>query len=190
MKINTFKSISFIAVLGIGIAAISCSTPHEVEELTFINKITISNEDTTDGSQKFKGDAHGGQYFSHTDTASGMYGSSVTYSIPDSLVQKDVRVKVNMWVKQGDFNGKNQFAVSLESPDKGIILWSQIVFQNHVKETNKWINVIDSVTVPGSSIDKPGYVLKMFPFNPEQTSYMDTDDTEISIFKVVKKMVE
>lgn len=189
MKINTIKLCLFAAIAFLAVSVISCSTPTEVEQATLLNKITVSNEDTTDGSPRFSGDAHGGKYFSHTDSAN-QYGATVVYSIPDSMVQKSLRVKVNMWVKQGDTNPKNQFAVSLEGPDKSIVKWSEIATQKHVVETNKWVNVIDSITLTGDLLNKAGLTLKMFPFNPEGTSYMDVDDIEISIYKIEKKMTE
>ena len=188
MKTKAFKFISFGAILFAGIAFTSCSTPEEIEEATLISKMTINNEDTTDGYQKYTGDAHGGKYYSHTDSAA-MYGCGTVFNIPDSLVQKTVRVKVNMWVKQGDTNPKNQFAVSLEAPGT-IIKWSQIDTQKHITEMNKWVNVIDSVTIPGDMINKSGLILKMFALNPDGTSYMDVDDVDISVYKIETKEVE
>lgn len=168
----------------------SCSPPQEVEVSTLLKEINISNEDTTDGSAKFTGDAHGGKYFSHTDSAT-KYGSTVVYNIPDSLLQKTIRVKVDMWVKTGDLNQKNQFAVSLENPaDNSIVKWDQIVIYKHISETGKWINVKDSVNIPGDAINKMGLSIKFFPFNAEGTSYMDVDDIKISVCKIDKKMID
>jgi hypothetical protein len=189
MKITTLKLSSLAAIALIAASVISCSPPEEVEQTTLISKMTVSNEDTADGLPKTAGDAHGGKYFSHTDSAN-MYGCGTVYALPDSLVQKTVRVKVNMWVRQGDNNPKNQFAVSLEAPDKTIIKWSEIVTQKHVTEMNKWVNVIDSVTIPGDMVNKAGLILKMFALNPEGTSYMDIDDVDISVYKVEKKVIE
>jgi hypothetical protein len=189
MKIKPIKFSSLAAIAFITISVVSCSPPEEVEQATLISKMTVSNEDTTDGLPKTAGDAHGGKYFSHTDNAN-MYGCGTVYNLPDSLVQKTIRVKVNMWVRQGDSNPKNQFAVSLEAPDKTIIKWSEIDTQKHVAEMNKWVNVIDSVTIPGDMINKAGLILKMFAYNPEGTSYMDVDDVDISVYKVEKKIIE
>lgn len=185
MKINSLRLSSITLILGGVVFVSSCSQPKEVEKLTFLSKIVITNEDTTDGSQKFEGEAHSGKYFSHTDSL-GKYGSTAVYKVPDSLMQTDIKVKVNMWVRQGDFNDKNQFAVSLEAPDNNIIQWSQIVMQPHITETHKWINVIDSVTIAGDLINKSGLIIKMFPFNPTGNSFMDVDDIELTIFKSEK----
>jgi hypothetical protein len=189
MKTKTLKFSALAVIVFVAVSVVSCSAPKEVEQTTLIDKLAISNEDTTDGAPKFEGGAHGGKYFSHTDKA-GPYGSTVVYTLPDSLVQKDIRVKLNMWVRQGDTNPKNQFAVALQSVSGEMVLWSDIRTQKHVSETNKWINVNDSITIPGNVINKAGLILKMFPFNPEGTSFMDVDDVEISIFKVEKKTVE
>lgn len=175
--------------IGATVYFVSCAPSQEVEKLTFLQKIQITNEDTTDGSQKFQGDAHGGKYFSHTDSISGQYGSGTNFVIPDSLLKKTLRVKVNVWVKQGDFNEKNQFAVSLED-NEGAVLWQAISFKNHITEINKWINVNDSITIPGDLINKSGLLIKMFPYNPETTSYLDVDDEEVSIYKVDKVILK
>lgn len=190
MKIKTSKSISFAAILVVAISIISCSTPTEVEHSTLISKMSVNNEDTTDGFTKYtEGGAHGGKYYSHTDKVN-PYGCGGTFAIPDSLIQKDIRVKVNMWVRQGDFNAKNQFAISLEAPDKTIVKWSEVDTQKHLTEMNKWQNVNDSVTIPADMVNKAGLILKMFAYNPEGTSFMDVDDVDISIYKVEKKIVE
>lgn len=188
MIIQTKNSITYASLFIFIIVFFSCSPPKEIEEATLLKEIVVTNEDTTDGSAKFTGDAHSGKYFSHTDSAV-KYGSTSVYYIPDSLLQKTIRVKVDMWVKAGDLNQKNQFAVSLEnSADNSIVNWDQIVVFKHLTETNKWINVKDSVTIPGNTINKMGLLIKFFPFNSEGTSYMDVDDIKISLYKVEKKI--
>lgn len=176
-----FNSFSIATILLMA----ACSPPKEVEQLSFLHKIVITNEDTTDGSQKYTGDAHSGKYFSHTDSVTGQYGSGSLFNIPDSLIQKTLRVKVNMWVKQGDFNEKNHLAISLEDTS-GILLWQGVSFKNYIHEANKWVNVIDSVSIPSEAINKSGLMIKIFPYNPETTSYLDVDDEEVSIYKVDK----
>jgi hypothetical protein len=183
MEIQKRKLALYSCLLVLVFAFFSCSPPEEIEVSSLLKEITITNEDTTDGSGKFTGDAHGGKYFSHTDSAN-KYGSTSVYNIPDSLLQKSIRVSVDMWVKVGDFNEKNQFAVSLEGSDNAIVKWDQIVVAKHIKETHKWVNVKDSLTIPGDAINKMGLHIKMFPFNAEGTSFMDVDDIKISISKV------
>jgi hypothetical protein len=189
MKINTPKSILFAAIAVMGISVISCSSPTEVEKTTLIHKISISNEDTTDGSQKYTVDPHSGKFCAHTDSLE-HYGSGVVFTIPDSLIQKSIRVKVNTWIKQSASSPKNQYAVSLEAPDRTIIQWNGIVTDRHVSEFNKWVNLNDSITIPADLINKSGLNLRMFPYNPEGKTSMDIDDTEISIYKVEKEMTE
>jgi hypothetical protein len=189
MKTNILRLTINLFFIGAIIFMAACSPPKEVEKLTFLQKVQITNEDTTDGSQKFQGDAHSGKYFSHTDSISGQYGTGTNFFIPDSLLQKTLRVKVNAWVRQGDLNEKNQLAVSLESND-GVVFWQAIPFKNHIAEINKWINVNDSITISGDLINKTGLLVKIFPFNPETTSYLDVDDEEVSIYKVDKVILK
>lgn len=188
MKIKTLKLGSFAAIAFVAASVVSCSPPEEVEQATLISKMTVSNEDTTSTEPRTAGDAHGGKYFTHTDKEN-PYGSGIVYSVPDSLIQKDVRIKVNMWVRQGDTNPKNQFALALQAGND-MVLWSEIRTQKYVTEVNKWTNINDSVTIPGNVMNKAGLIIKMFPFNAEGTSYMDVDDVDISVYKVEKKTIE
>lgn len=185
MKITKLK----VVVIALGALAFmfSCAPPKEVEKTTFISKSTIDLEDTLT-INKTEGDAHGGKYFSRTDS-SNIYGAGMIYNIPDSLQQKDIRVKINAWVRIGNLSTDKKYAFSLEDGAGNSLNWSQVDFRSHVAETNKWINVIDSVTVPGNFINKPGMVIKMYSFNPDGKSNLDCDDIELSFYKL-EKVVE
>lgn len=161
-----------------------CAPPNTVEKKVLLHKVVIDNEDTLAGAPKYLENPHSGKYFTHTDSLN-IYGFGNAYAIPDSSLNNDIRVKINVWVRQGDFNEQNQIAVSLEE-GANIIQWSGISTKNYVKETRKWINLVDSITFPGSIVNKSGLVIKVFPYNPEATSFMDVDDLEILIYKVEK----
>lgn len=161
-----------------------CAQPNTIEKRVLLHKVLIDNEDTSAGSPKYTENPHSGKFFSHTDTLN-VYGSGNLFQIPDSVLNNDIRVKVNMWVRQGDFNEQNQMAISLEDAS-GIIQWASISTKKYVKETKKWINVIDSVLFPAKMINKSGLVIKTFSYNPETTSYFDVDDAEVCIYKVDK----
>lgn len=161
-----------------------CAPPNTVEKKVLLHKVVIDNEDTLAGAPKYIDNAHGGKYYTHTDSLN-IYGFGNAYTIPDSVLNSDIRVKINVWVRQGDFNEQNQIAISLEE-GANIIQWASIATKNYVKEARKWINVVDSITFPGNLINKSGLVIKMFPYNPEATSFMDVDDAEILIYKVEK----
>lgn len=161
-----------------------CEPPNILEKKVLLHKVVIDNEDTSAGTPKYIENPHSGKYFTHTDSLN-IYGFGNAYAIPDSSLNNDIRVKINAWVRQGDFNEQNQIAVSLEE-GANIIQWSGISTKNHVKEARKWINLVDSITLPGSIVNKSGLVIKVFPYNPEATSFMDVDDLEILIYKVEK----
>jgi hypothetical protein len=182
MKITKLK----VVVVAIGALAFmfSCAPPKEVEKTTFISKLMIDLEDST-FAFKTEGDAHGGKYFSRADSAN-VYGASMIYNIPDSLQQKDIRVKINAWVRIGNLSSDKKYAFSLEDGAGNSLNWSQVDFRSHVAETNKWINVIDSVTVPGNFINKPGMIIKTYSFNPDGKSNLDCDDIELSFYKLEK----
>lgn len=176
----------FAIVFAVAIAQMFtfCAPPRVTEKKILLHKVVIDNEDTTSGYTKYFDNPHSGKYYTHTDSLNG-YGPGNAFNIPDSVLNKDIRVKINIWVRQGDFNEQNQMAISLEE-GTNIIQWAGISTKNYVKEARKWININDSITFPGNLINKSGLVIKVFPYNPEATSYMDVDDAEILIYKVDK----
>lgn len=184
MKKN-INNILPILIISISLQIISsCSPPETIEKKTLLHKVVLDNEDTIASAPRYNDNAHGGKYYSHTDSLN-PYGAGNLYSIPDSLLNNDIRVNINIWARQGDFNDGNQMAISLEE-GSNIIQWGGISFTNHINETKKWINVVDSFTFPASLINKKGLVIKVFPYNPGGTSYMDVDDAEVLIYKMDK----
>ncbi|MES2514372.1 MAG: hypothetical protein V4580_09510 [Bacteroidota bacterium] len=188
MKTTTFKSITVAISLGAIVFINACSPPKEVDKLTLVGKIVIDMEDSATTNKK-DGDAHGGNYFSRADSGN-IYAAGSIFNIPDSVMQKDIRVKINAWVRIGDLSSDKKFAISLEDGAGNSMNWSQIDFRSHVSEANKWVNVIDSVTLPGNLITKSGAVIKTYSFNPDGKSTLDCDDIELTFVKVEKIKVE
>lgn len=188
MKQNYFKLASRILILSTGLLFTFCAPPKEIEKITFLEKVILNGEDTIPHPAKREGDAHAGKSYWKVDSAN-IYGLGYIFQINDSLNQKDIRVKINAWVRIGDLNNDQKYAVSLEDGKGKMLNWSEINFRSHVAEANKWINVIDSITVPGNLINMSGMILKTFSFNPNGKSYLDCDDVELSFFKV-EKMTE
>lgn len=188
MKKNHFKLASKFLVLTFGLLLTFCAPPKEVEKLTFIAKIPINNEDTLVSPNKIEGDAHDGKFYSKADSVY-QYANGFIFNINDSLNQKDIRVRINTWVRLGDLNHDQKYAISLEDGKGNMLHWAEINFRSHVAESNKWVNVKDSVTIPGNLINMPGMILKTFTFNPDAKSYLDCDDTELLFYKV-EKLIE
>lgn len=174
-------NIKFISIVScITLFVVSCK-PKTTTKTTFLTKIEVNNEDTTDNFPKFKGEPHSGTYFSHTDSLY-KYGSGARFIIPDSLVNLEIKVRLNMWARQNDLGGGNQYAVALQKGDS-VLNWAAIRFDKHISESNKWLNVRDSITFPSYLIKEKGLNIKMFSFNPEGKPSLDTDDIEIIIEK-------
>lgn len=181
-------SIVLVSVIGCITIFTLCSPPKPVTKITFLEKIVINNEDTTDGHIKYEGDAHGGKYFYHTDSVS-MYGPGTRFMIADSLVHKELIVKINMWARQGAAGGENQFAVALQKGDS-IYNWTAVKIDKFVTEGNKWTNIQDSIIFPGDLIKENGMSFKIFSFNPLGKPYFDADDIEIIIEKSEQVIVD
>jgi hypothetical protein len=181
MKAKSLKFISASLLISSTILYTNCSPSGDSvqEKITFLEKHTLDMEDST----LVGGDAHGGKYFSRADSAN-VYGKGMIFNIVDSLLQKDVRVKLNGWVRIGDLSTDKKFAFSLEDGSGKSLHWTQIDFRSHVSETNKWVNVKDSVTIPGNLINQGGMIIKTYSYNPDGKSTLDCDDIELSYNKV------
>ena len=188
MRKDYFKQASQILVLSTGLLFTFCAPPKEVEKLTLLEKTFLDGEDTIKESTKIEGDAHGGKFYTKADSAN-PYANGFLFNINDSLIQKDIRIKINTWVRLGDLHHDQKYGFTLEDGKGKALNWAEINFISHVSETNKWVNVIDSVTIPGNLINMSGMIMKAFTFNPEAKSFLDCDDTEL-LYYSVEKVVE
>ncbi len=176
-------------LLSLSLFFASCSQPTEVEKITFLEKRVFTGEDSViDQYLREKGDAHGGSFFSRTDSAR-TYGIGTMYFINDTTLNKDLRVKMNMWVRSNVPAPGVSYAVALHDGDN-VIGWYEIKMDKHVAEPNKWINITDSVTIPGTLITKPGLLVKTFTFNTTKNVVLDGDDLELNFSTVRKEFIE
>jgi len=177
------------AIFACNLVFTSCSEPKEVEKITFLEKRVYTAEDSTiDLYLREKGDAHGGSYFSRTDSAR-QYGIGTVYTINDTTLNKDLRVKINIWVRSNQVAPSLVYAIPLHDGEN-IVSWNEIKMDKYVKEANKWVNVIDSVTIPGNLINKSGMVVKTFLYNTQKNVVFDGDDLELNFSNVRKEMEE
>jgi hypothetical protein len=166
----------------------SCSEPKEVEKITFLEKRNYTAEDSViDLYPREKGEAHGGSYFSRTDSSRN-YGIGTTFAINDSCINKDLRVKFNVWVRSNQAAPQAVYAIALHDGDK-VTSWHEVKFDKYIKETNKWLNITDSITIPANAINKPGLIIKTFTFNTQKQLIVDSDDLELT-FSNVRKEIE
>lgn len=178
-----FEFVKIIIVFLLAQFFVFCDRPRN-EKVTFLEKTFIDLENAS-GANRIKGDAHSGSYFSRADSVN-IYGVGMTYNIPDSLIEKTIRIKLNTWVRVGDKESDKKYAFSLEDGKGNSIDWVQLDFRDYVDEPNEWINVVDSVLFPGVLIDMPGMIIKMYSYNSSAKSTLDCDDLELSLFKVEK----
>ncbi len=156
----------------------------ENEKETLLEKKLFDLE-STDGAKRIEGDAHSGKYFSRADSVD-VYGVGTIYTIPDSLINKTIRVKFNGWVRLGDYKSDKKYAFSLEDGKNTIMEWVQLDFRDYIDEPNEWVHVEDDVLFPAVFIEKPGMIIKTYSYNSSGKSTLDCDDVELSFFKVEK----
>jgi hypothetical protein len=161
----------------------SCSKP-ESDKFITVSKHFFDLEDST-FSNKIKGDAHTGDYFSRADSTC-FYGVGTIFTIPDSLINKNIYIKLNAWARIGDLSFDKKYAMSLEDTLGNCIHWTCINLKKHVKELSKWTQVSDSVMFSGTLLNKTGLLIKTYSFNPDGKSTLDCDDVELT-FSILEK---
>jgi hypothetical protein len=178
-----------IFIISLCLFFISCSQPKEVEVLTFLEKRNYTAEDSViDFYPREKGDAHSGNYFSRTDSFRN-YGIGTTFNINDTCINKDFKIKIKLWVRSNQTSPQAVYAIALHDGDK-VTSWNEIKFNKYIKETNKWLNISDSVTIPASAINKPGLIIKTFTYNTQKQLIVDSDDLELVFFTSRKEILQ
>lgn len=183
MKKQSIKLIKFTTLLYCACVIFSCTKP-ESEKVIILSKTFHGLEDTSI-LNKTKGDAHAGNYFSRADSTN-FYGVGTIYTIPDSLLNKDLYVKLNAWARIGDLSFDKKYAMSLEDSLGNCLHWTCIDLKKHIKETNKWCQVSDSIMFSSALIGKSGLLIKTYSFNPDGKSTLDCDDVEL-VFSIIEK---
>jgi hypothetical protein len=168
---------------------VACSGPEEKEVVNLVEKRTLMAEDSLETAyRRTKGDAHGGNYFSRTDSIDN-YGLGTVFQINDSLLSQDIKIKVNFWGRVNTPGTGCLYVLSLNDGEN-TVSWNQIDITNRITEANKWVNVVDSVTIPGNLVSKTGLRLSAYSFNTNKGVVFDVDDLELSIYSVSKILVE
>ncbi len=160
---------------------ISCEGTTEVEKLTFLEKRVLDAEDSVSRSAMVQGGAHSGQYFSRTGV-NNQYGMGTVFTINDSLVGKSIWVYVDLWVRTNNLQSQQSFAVALHDGDV-VTSWNEIIINKKPIAVNQWVNVKDSVMLPGNLITKAGLNIIAYPFNPKGIAVFDTDDITLTFKK-------
>jgi hypothetical protein len=178
------------AVFACNLVFTSCSEPKEVEKYTILEKRVYGAEDSiVDQYSRIKGDGHAGSYFSRTDSTN-QYGIGTFFIINDTMINKDLRINIDAWFRANKVAPGYVFAIALHDGDK-VALWQEIDVKKQMKAENAWTNVVDSITIPAASINKPGLILKAFAYNAhtDKSIVFDGDDLQIT-FKNVQKVLE
>jgi hypothetical protein len=165
----------------------NCESEKDVEKVTFLQKIVLNAEDSLDGTIRKKGDAHGGEYYSHTDSIY-RYGMGMVFKIDDSLREKDIRVCIDLWARTNKLNSNQSIAVALHD-DENLIQWAAFYLDKKMNDANKWIHIKDSLVISGSLINRSGLEIRIFPYNSPSNSFLDTDDIEITLKKIETKSI-
>lgn len=161
----------------------SCKAPSEVEKVTVLENISLNAEDTlVDNHSRVQGIGHAGQFAFRTDSTN-EYAATTIINIPDSLVNKGVRLVLNFWIKTTNPLKGDGFAAAYQDNNE-MFLYTSFEAVNYGAKPNEWLNIVDSITIKAADNTKPGRFFKLFAFNPNRKAQVDYDDINFTLKKV------
>ena len=179
------KTLFFIGVLAFSIACLtSCGDSSESKtKMTTIYTSNATAEDTLiDNVTRLSGIGHNGQFAYRTDSLK-QYAATAIYQIHDTLINSDLRVNINYWVKASNPIKGDGLALSMQD-NQTTFLWRTFDLANYGAKSNEWINVVDSIDIHANQVLKSGMFFKFFGFNANKQAIIDFDDINITIKKV------
>lgn len=175
---GSIKHNGLIIIMLFSLVLCSCvKQPKEQQRL--VKQVLLTFEDTLAIGQKTQGDAASGSYFVHMDKAA-QFGAGYFFKIPDSLVNKHIRVIIECKARKKHSGSGQTIVVSLQ-PDNTIVnLWTSLDMDVLINKKNQWVTVSDSTQITPEQNNKPGNEIRVFGFNSNQQSYLDYDDLKIT----------
>lgn len=119
---------------------------------------------------------HSGHSICHVDSGSN-FGVCYVFSIPDSLVGRQISVDMNAWIRTGNLQNNCDIICSVTQGDK-IKQWTGLS-NKKLQAPNEWTSVSGSALV-NDSLMKPDTKISIIVQNTDAKSYMDVDDLNIN----------
>lgn len=109
-----------------------------------------------------------------------IYGFGITYLIPDSLKDIDLKLILNGKMRESD-NYNGSIAVSITSDKDSLLYWAQFSSEKYIKQLNSWGEFNDSAIVPKTINNHTAKILKVFPFKNRGKGTFDVDELVIDL---------
>lgn len=168
----------FYPILTFGLLLVSCSDD-SIESSSFNASINLNMDNFNNIQTVIESPAaHSGKMICHLDSAN-HYGFFYSFSLPDSLVGKGIKVSIDSWVKTGNKENKCSIICSVTNNRDSILTWQAIDASSVISEANHWanlkgdFNLNETILVYGSKIN-------IMCFNNDAISYFDVDDLYIT----------
>lgn len=111
-----------------------------------------------------------------------VYGFGITYLIPDSIKDSDIKLIINGKMRESD-NNNGSIAISINDFKDSLVYWTQLSSTNYIRVLNNWGEFRDSLIIPKSINNSKTKVLKIFPFKNRGKGTYDVDDLVIELIK-------
>jgi hypothetical protein len=180
MKISLINNLVYVILI---ISFISCYTK-PIEKQTYIEKYMVSFEDSTFFTGFRMPDSSKSGNFISRISNNISFGGGINFKIPDSLVNKNIKIIFNGKVRANETNTFGHLlAITLNSVDKQLH-WQQLEMDSYVKTKDTWNLMKDSTLISADKNTQLGCEIRIFGFNASKKAYMDYDDVEVSFYEV------
>jgi hypothetical protein len=143
----------------------------------------LSNNFESPGTWMQKtGDAPEGKAYTHIENEQ-PYSAGVIYPIPDSLVNKDIRVIVSCYIRKGCRDGAHSLVISVQGQD-ATLYWETFEADRYVYASDEWVLLKDSLQIPSFTNNRTGMELRAFGWSPRGVCYFDMDELRLELKQV------
>lgn len=128
--------------------------------------------------------AHSGKKICRVDSGQ-HYGLIYTINVPDSIVEKEISVSIDAWVRTGSKDNNCAIVCSVTNAKDSILYWQELSALTVINQPNEWSNLGGNLTIPSSAIPF-NTKINVFCFNGSARSYFEVDDLNVTFTEAEK----
>jgi hypothetical protein len=172
----------FFAVLGCSWFITACEKPY-YDELRTIQTWHLSYDDSLHALNSRFAKPFAGKGFSRINEAH-QSGDDLIYYIPDSLIQKDIRICIDGYMRSGALKAQTSVAFSFEKGN--VFYWNCFRLKELFSDTGVWVHWSDSTQVPAGINSVPGARVVIYGSLLGGRKYLDMDEINITLKEVTR----
>ena len=163
----------------------SCQKPVN-ERRVFLCKWHLSYEDSLQFPNHVRDASGKGTYYSRTNVKN-EYSDGISFPIPDSLLGRDLRIKISCQFRKGPGHGEALLVAQVVQEEQNFF-YNAFYLPDYGPRENTWVKMEDSTQV-NLQVNKPAekkLTLKVYLWNREDFN-VDLDDLDVELFQIVSE---